>query len=71
MEDSHHLGRITKAEKDFAKTLYFRDLNFPAKIRDIHKIEKNNSIDISVFGYENKEKYPIHVSKKCCEEKTC
>ena len=24
---------------------------------------------ISVFGYENKEKRPIHVSKKCCEDK--
>ena len=23
----------------------------------------------SVFGYENKEKHPIYVSKKCCEEK--
>ena len=28
-----------------------------------------NSIDISVFGYENKEKYPIYLSKKCYEEK--
>ena len=37
--------------------------------RDIHKIEKKNSIAISVFGYENKEKHPIYVSKKCCEEK--
>ena len=47
---NHHLGRITKPEKDFAKTLDFTDLNFPAKIRDIPKIEKNNSIDIIVFG---------------------
>ena len=31
--------------------------------------KKNNSIDISVFGYENKEKHLIHISKKCCEEK--
>ena len=22
-----------------------------------------------MFGYENKEKYPIYVSKQCCEEK--
>ena len=26
------------------------------KIRDIHKKEKNNSIGISAFGYENKGK---------------
>ena len=44
-------------------------MKFPVKIRDIHKIEKRNSIDISAFGYENKEKYPIYVSRKYCEEK--
>ena len=57
--------RITKGDKDFAKKLDFKDIKFPVKIRDIHKIEKNNSIGIKVFGYENKEKHPIYVSKKC------
>ena len=33
-------------------------------MRDIHKTEKRNCISISVFGYENKEKFPIYVSKK-------
>ena len=65
----HNPRGITKADKDFAKRLDFKDIKFPVKIRDIHKIEKKNSIGISVFGYENKEKYPIYVSKKCCEEK--
>ena len=58
----HNPRRITKADKNFAKRLNF-------KIRDIHKLEKNNSIGISVFGYENKEKYPTHLSKKFWEEK--
>ena len=31
--------------------------------------KKKNYIGISVSGYENKEKHPIYVSKKCCEEK--
>ena len=44
-------------------------MKFPLKIRDNHRIEKKNSISSSVFGYEDKEKYPIYVSKKCCEEK--
>ena len=35
----------------------------------MHKIEKNNSIGISFFGYKNKERYSIYVSKKCCEAK--
>ena len=61
--------RIRKADKDFAKKLDLNGIKFPVKVRDIHKIEKINSIGISVFGYENKEKHPIYVSKKCCEEK--
>ena len=28
-----------------------------------------NFISISVFGYENKEKYSIYESKKCCDKK--
>ena len=60
----HHPARIPKADKDFARVLDFKDIRFPVKIRDIYKIEKTNSIAVSVFGYENKEKYPIHVSKK-------
>ena len=40
-----------------------------AKTRDVHKVEKMNSIGISVFGYENKEKHPICISKKCCKKK--
>ena len=45
--------------------MIFKDIKFTVKTRDIHKIEKKNSI----FGYENKVKYPIYVSKKCCEDK--
>ena len=62
-------ARITETEKDFAKKLDFKDIIFSVKVRDIHKIEKRNSINISVFGYENKQKHPIYISKKCCEEK--
>ena len=64
----HHPARITKADKDFAKRLDFKDIKFPVKIRDIHKIEKKSSIGNSVFGYENKEKHPIYVSKKCAKK---
>ena len=62
-------ARITKANKDFAKKLDFEDIKFPVEVRDIHKIEKKNSIGISVFGYENKEKHLVYVSKHFCEEK--
>ena len=33
------------------------------------EIEKKNSIGISVFGFENKVKYPIYLSKKSGEDK--
>ena len=66
---NHRPARITKSDKDFAKGLDFKDNKFRGKIRDIHKIESKNSISISVFGYENKEKHPIYVPKQCCEEK--
>ena len=53
---------IAKPDKDFAKILDFKDIKFPVKIRDIHKIEN------TAFGYENKKKYRIYVSKECCKE---
>ena len=59
----HNTKRITKAHKDFSKKLDFKNIKFPVIVRDIHKIEKKNFIGISVFGYENKEKHPIYVSK--------
>ena len=65
----HHPTRIAKFDKHFAKTLDFKDLNFPVKIKDIHKIEKKNSIGISIPGYENKRKISIYVLKQCWEEK--
>ena len=34
-----------------------------------HQNRKKKSIPISIFGYENKEKHLIDVSKKCFEEK--
>ena len=65
----HNPRRITKADQDFPKKLDFKDIKFPVKVRNIHKIEKKNSFSISVFTYENEKKHPIYVSKKYCEEK--
>ena len=52
-----------KSCKDFAKRLDFKDIKCPE--RHSQKFKKKNSIGISVFGYENKVKYPIYVSNKC------
>ena len=43
---------MTKTDKDFAKRLDFKDIEFTVETRDINKIEKKkNYIGISVFGY--------------------
>ena len=60
---NHHPARITKSDKDLVK-----NIKFPVKIRDIHKIEKYNSNHNSNFGYQNNEKYPIYVSKRYYKE---
>ena len=47
----------------------FEDIKFPLKIKEIHKTEKKNFININIFGYENKEKYLIYVSKNPLKKK--
>ena len=37
-------------------------------IKEINKIEKQNSININVFGYEEKLPYPIYVAKEKYED---
>ena len=68
---NHNPRRITKADKYFVKRLDPKDIKLPVKTRDFHRIGKKNSIRINVFGYENKAKHPIHVSKKILRRKTC
>ena len=53
----------------FAKKVDFKGIKFPGKIRDIPKIEKKNSTSIIVFGYKNREKHLIYISKKYYEKK--
>ena len=50
----HNPRRTTKIDKEFAKKLEFKNTKLSVKIRDIHKIEKKNSISISLFNNENK-----------------
>ena len=34
------------------------------QIKDVGKIEKQNSINISIFGYENEKLYPIRIPEE-------
>ena len=62
-------ARITKADEDFLKRLDIKDIKLPLKTRDIKKFKKKNCIDISVFGFNKRVKYPIYLSKKYFKEK--
>ena len=58
----HHLARIRKVNKDFARVLDFKDIEVPIKNRNKCKIEKE-LYQHSCFELWNKEKYQILMSK--------
>ena len=44
--------------------LDYSGIEFPVTVKQYNKIENQNEININVFGYENKQPYPIFVSKE-------
>ena len=60
--------RINKSDKEFIKNLDYSEIEFPVTTKKYNKIEKQNEININVFGYENKQPYPIFVSKEKYEK---
>ena len=60
--------RIKKTDKQYVGKLDYSGVEFPVGVKHYNKIEKQNSININVFGYENKQPYPIYVSKETYED---
>ena len=60
--------RIKKVDKQYIEKLNYSGIEFPVCIKHYNKIEKQNSININVFGYENKQPYPIYISKEKNED---
>ena len=56
--------RIKKVDKQFIENLDYSGIEFPVTTKQYNKIEKQNNININVFGYEDKQPYPIYVSKE-------
>ena len=56
--------RIKKSDKEFIEKLDYSGIEFPITIKQINKIEKKNNIRINVFGYEEKQPYPIYISNE-------
>ena len=60
-KDSH---RIKKMDKAYIDKLNYTGIEFPVTVKQINKIEKQNNICINLFGYEEKQKFPIYISKE-------
>ena len=60
--------RIKKIDKEYINKLNYTGIEFPVTIKQLNKIEKQNEININVFGYEEKQPYPIYISKEKHED---
>ena len=58
--------RITELDKEFTKKLDYSGITFPVTIKQISQIERQNEININLFGYDSERKsvYPIRVSRE-------
>ena len=60
--------RIKKDDKQYVDKLNYNGIMFPVSQKQYQKIEKQNSIKINVFGYEERQPYLIHISKETFED---
>ena len=60
--------RIKKCDKEFIKKLDYTGIQFPVTTKQYNKIEKQNEININVFGYEERQPFPIFISKEKYQE---
>ena len=56
--------RIKKEDKKRVNELNYEEIEFPVSQKHYNKIERQNDIRISVFGYEKGQPFPIHISKE-------
>ena len=57
--------RITEKLREQAEKRKWEGITFPTKVKDIHIWEKNNNININVFGYDDEAKkiYTIRIAE--------
>ena len=60
--------RIKKSDKQYVNNLNYDRIEFPVTTKQYNKIEKQNDININVFGYEEKQPFPIYISKEKFED---
>ena len=65
---TEHPERIKKEDRKMINELNYEGIEFPVSQKHYNKVEKQNSIRINVFGYENGQPFPIHISKETFED---
>ena len=60
--------RIKKEDKKMINELNYDGIDFRLSQKHYNKVEKQNSIRINVFGYEDGQPFPIHISKETFED---
>ena len=60
--------RIKKQDKKMINEMNYDGIDFRLSQKHYNKVEKHNSIRINVFGYENGQPFPIHISKETFED---
>ena len=61
--------RIKKEDKKMINKMNYEGIEFPVSQKHYNKVEKQNSIRINVFGYEDGQPFPINISKETFEDK--
>ena len=56
--------RIKKEDKKMINEMNYDGIDFPLSQKHYNKVEKQNSIRINVFGYEDGQPFPINISKE-------
>ena len=65
---TEHPERIKKEDKKMINELNYDGIDFLLSQKHYNKVEKQDSIRINVFGYENGQPFPIHISKETFED---
>lgn len=59
----HNKNRLTHYEQ-FENTINMDGIDYPVSLTSVPKFEKQNLISINVFGYENKQVFPLYISTR-------
>ena len=57
-----------KTDNQYPDKLDYSEIEFPASVKQYNRIGKQNNINVNVFGYEEKQPFPIYLSKEHCKE---